>query len=162
MRRLFLLFLCCVLLTGAVFADNRTDSVRNTTTVFNDGSAHVSLSVSVTLDEAVEGLTFPLPRDADDVMLNGEPVQTSPSRINDSVDLVALPHLNGVTGTYTLSFSYVIPAVVSYDDTSSASENRPLVLNLPLLSGFDYPVEAMTFSVALPEGVEGIPNFYSG
>ena len=162
MRRLFILLLCCVLLTGAVFADNRTDTVRNTTTVFNDGSAHVSLSVTVTLDEAAEGLTFPLPKGADDVVLNGEAVQTHPSRVNASVDLVELPHLDGVTGTYTLSFSYIIPAVVSYDEATKDSENRQLVLNLPLLSGFDYPVEAMSFSVALPEGVEGSPSFYSG
>ena len=162
MRRLFILLLCCVLLTGAVFADNRTNTVRNTTTIFNDGSAHVSLSVSVTLEEPQEGLTFPIPRDADDVVLNGNPVQTSPSRVNDSVDLVELTHLDGVTGTYTLSFSYVIPAVVSYDEATKDSENRQLVLNLPLLSGFEYPVESMTFSVALPEGVDGIPSFYSG
>lgn len=162
MRRIFLLLLCCALLTGAVFADNRTDTVQNTTTVFQDGSAHVSLTVSVTLEETQEGLTFPLPKGADDVVLNGEAVQTSPSRVNDSVDLVALSHLDGVTGTYALSFSYTIPAVVGYEDEEAEGEDRPLVLNLPLLSGFEYPVDAMTFSVALPEGVDGSPSFYSG
>ena len=162
MRRFIILCLCCALLVGAVYADNRTNTVRNSTTVAPDGSAQVTLTVSITLDETVEGLTFPLPRGADDVTLNGTEVETQYSPVNASVDLVDLPQLDGVTGVRTLTFRYTLPAVVSYDGEAKEGEERKLLMSLPLLSGFDYPVDTMTFSVALPEGVEGIPNFYSG
>lgn len=162
MRRFIILILCCALLAGVVYADNRTDAVRNDTTVLTDGSARVMLTVRIILEETVENLTFPLPRGADDVTLNGASVEVSHSRDNESVDLVDLSYLSGVTGVQELLFGYTIPAVVDYEEETKDGEERELVLSLPLLSGFEYPVESMTFSVALPEGVGGIPSFYSG
>ena len=162
MRRITILLLCAALLVGAVYADNRADTVRNDTTILPDGSARVMLTVTVRLEEPVEDLKFPLPRGADNVTLNGANVETSRSRDNDSVDLVDLGYLDGVTGVQDLLFGYTLPQVVDYEEEADADDQRDLILSLPLLSGFDYPVEAMSFSVALPEGVEGIPSFYSG
>ena len=162
MRRILILLLCCGLLAGAVYADNRANAVRNTTTVRTDGTAKVSLTVDITLDENAEGLTFPLPRGADEVTLNGSPVETSHSRVNSSVDLVDLSYLDGVTGTQQLTFTYLLPAVVDYAEETNTAGERQLELRVPLLSGFEYPVTAMSFSIALPDGVDGIPNFYSG
>ena len=162
MRRILILLLCMALLIGAVYADNRANTVRNDTTVLPDGSARVMLTVSIRLDDPVENLTFPLPKGADDVTLNGSPVETVPSRANSSVDLVDLSYLDGVTGVQDLLFGYTIPAVVAYDEAADSDAERQLLLSLPLLSGFDYPVDAMSFSVALPAGVEGTPSFYSG
>ena len=116
MRRAAILILCAALLIGVVSADNTTNSIHNTTTVLPDGSAQVTLTVSVTLDEPVMGLTFPVPRDAENVTLNGAPVETTPSRINDSVDLVSLSRLDGVIGDHKLSFGYTIPAVIDYKE----------------------------------------------
>lgn len=161
MRRLLSFLLCCMLLTGAVFADSRADEVRNATAVYTDGSAEVTMTVNITLEEAVEGLTFPLPRGAKDVTLNDTPVETSASRVNSSVDLVDLSYLDGVTGRQALTFTYTLPAVVRYEEEEK-DEKRDLILEVPLLSGFEYPVESMSFAVTVPEGVEGIPSFYSG
>lgn len=159
MRRFLILLLCAALLVGVVYADNRTDSVRNTTTVRTDGSAQVTLMVTITLDDPVEDLTFPLPRGADQVTLNATPVDTRHSRDNASVDLVDLGYLDGVTGSQTLTFTYVLPELVAYEGEGDA---RTLTLRVPLLSGFAYPVEAMAFNITLPEGLEGEPSFYSG
>ena len=151
--------MCAALLVGVVYADNRADSVRNTTTVRPDGSAQVTLMVNITLDDAVEDLTFPLPRGADEVTLNGTPVDTKASRDNASVDLVDLGYLDGVTGPQTLTFTYTLPELVAYE---GEDDQRVLTLRVPLLSGFEYPVDSMSFNITLPEGVEGEPSFYSG
>ena len=39
MRRFLIVILCCLLLTGTVFAAGRTDEIRSTTMVYTDGSA---------------------------------------------------------------------------------------------------------------------------
>ena len=51
---------------------------------------------------------------------------------------------------------------VKEGDKEVEKEVQPLKLELPLLSGFEYPVNALNFSVTLPEGVEGSPIFESG
>ena len=163
MRRIIILILCCALLVGVVYADNRADAVRNSSTVLTDGSARVTLTVNITMDEAARGLTFPVPRGAEDVTLNGAVVETRASRDNASVDLVDISYLAGLSGSQKLIFTYTLPAVVGYDEKAEEKDGvRPLLMQLPLLSGFEYPVDAMSFSVALPDGVDGTPNFYSG
>ena len=176
MRRIILLILCAVLLIGTVFADNLTDDVQNTTVVSTDGSARVTMTVAITLEEPVEGLTFPVPRGAADVTLNGELVETTPSRINTSVDLVSLSHLDGVVGSKELTFCYTLTNLfeILEDETNTQETEEDLVeeateapqvrllMRLPLLSGFEYPVDDLAFSVTFPAGVEPAPTFYSG
>ena len=176
MRRFLILIFCCALLTGTVFAAGWADEVRNTTVVYTDGSADVVLKVSMTLEEAERNLAFPLPRDVEDVRLNGQPVDTYTSRDNSSVVLVDLGRTCREAGNYDLEFRYTLPALISYGEPVKIKETvlengeekeiekefRPLELELPLLSGFEYPVQSLNFSVRLPEGVEGGPIFESG
>ena len=133
MRRFVILFLCLALLIGAVYADNRANTVRNDTTVLPDGSARVMLTVSIRLDNPVENLTFPLPKGADDVTLNGAPVETTPSRANTSVDLVDLSYLDGVTGVQDLLFGYTLPELVASEEAEDDKDERHLLLTVPLL-----------------------------
>ena len=88
MRRFLILILCCALLTGTVFAAGWADEVRNTTVVYTDGSADVVLKVNIVLEEDVRNLAFPLPRDVENVRLDGQTVDTYNSRDNSSVVLV--------------------------------------------------------------------------
>ena len=176
MRRIILLILCAVLLVGTVFADNLTDDVQNTTVVSTDGSARVTMAVTITLEEPVEGLMFPVPRGAADVTMNGDPVATTPSRVNASVDLVSLSYLDGMVGHQELTFCYTLTNLFEIiaeekttqeteEDLENQEQEEPkvrLLMRLPLLSGFDYPVDEMAFSVTFPEGVEVVPSFYSG
>ena len=187
MGKIPIFFLCIALLTGAVFADNQTDQVRSTVTVATDGSAQVVQTVVIHVEEAGSGLTYPVPKGAINVTLDEALVTTSPSQINHSVDLVSLSHLDGFTGTKTLTVSYTLPAVITYEPLeqkaaqqettetagaeTEASQEEPhkkempegvYTLLVPLLSGFEFPVRSMEFTIQLPEGAEGIPNFYSG
>ena len=188
MRRFLLLILCCALLTGTVFAAGRADEVRNTTVVYTDGSADVVLTVSLTLTDVQRDLSFPLPRGVENVRLNDQPVDPFASRENPGVVLVDLGSVCVQTGSYDLEFRYTLPAVISYgepitvkvepeqtEETEGETETtatepvkeeykeiRPLELELPLLSGFEYPVDSLNFSVTFPDGVEESPIFESG
>ena len=160
MRRILIFILCCALLSGTVFAAGRAEEVRNTTVVYTDGSADVVLAVTITLTQG-EALSFPLPRDAQDVRLDDKLVETTTSPENDGVVLVDLTRICTQAGRYELVFRYSLPALIRYNG-EKGDENRGLILELPLLSGFEYPVDAMNFSVTFPEGVDVDPSFYSG
>ena len=176
MRRFLILILCCVLLTGTVYATGWADEVRNTTVVYTDGSADVVLKVNIVLEEARRGLEFPLPRGVENVRLDGQPVNTSPSRDNDGVVVVDLGRVCREAGTYDLEFRYTLPTLIRYGEPVKVKETviengeekeiekevRPLELELPLLSGFEYPVQSLNFSVTLPDGTECSPIFESG
>ena len=170
MRRFLILILCCALLTGTVSAAGWADEVRNTTKVYTDGSADVVLIVNLTLEEVQKDLSFPLPRDVENVRLNDQSVDPSASRDNPGVVLVDLDRVCREPGAYSLEIRYTLPALVHYgesikikdDQTGEEKEFRPLVMDVPLLSGFEYPVESLNFSVTVPEGVESSPIFESG
>ena len=161
MRRILIILACCLLLTTAAFAAGRTDDIMSTTVVYPDGTADVVLTVKVTLDEYQPGLTFPLPKGAEEVQLNGISLEPQPSRDNAAVVLVDITGVCTGPGTYSLNFRYCLDELARWDDTTQ-EENRMLLLEIPLLSGFEYPVDRMEFTVTFPEGVEGAPNFYSG
>ena len=81
MRRILIFILCCALLSGTVFAAGRAEEVRNTTVVYTDGSADVVLAVTITLTQG-EALSFPLPRDAQDVRLDDKLVENTSTAVN--------------------------------------------------------------------------------
>ena len=176
MRRFLILILCCAMLTGTVFAAGRADDIHNTTVVYTDGSADVVLTVNFTLTEPQKDLGFPLPKGVKNVQLNDRPVDTSASRDNPNVVMVELGSLCREAGSYSLVFRYTLPALIAYGEPIKVKEEvivngqveeqtrevRPLILEAPLLSGFEYPVDALSFTVTLPQGVEGSPVFESG
>ena len=104
MRRFLILILCCALLTGTVFAAGWADEVRNTTVVYTDGSADVVLKVNIVLEEKERNLAFPLPRDVENVRLDGVEVDTYTSRDNASVVRVDLDRVCREAGEYDLEF----------------------------------------------------------
>lgn len=156
--RLLILILCIVMLSGVVYADSTVESISNYSTIAADGSCDVTLSVTVFLDSPASGLTFPLPEGARDVTMNGAKVKT---RQGDAVLLAELSNLEGLSGTYTMSFHYTIPTVLE-TVVEEKDNSRRLALQLPLLGGFDYPVEYMDFSVTFPTEFTTEPSFSSG
>lgn len=155
MRRILILILCVLMLTSAVHASGTATSVMSNCTIASDGSCSVSMTVEVVLDSPAEDLTFPLPGGAKNVTLNGNSVRTYRSSSDSNVLLADLSHLDGLVGTYTMSFQYTISDVLQTID-------KKLYLQLPLLSGFEYPVQKMSFSVTFPGEIKGDVNFYSG
>ena len=158
LRRLIILILCAMMLTTVVHASSTVETINNYSTIAADGSCDVTLSATVFLDSPASGLTFPLPAGAKDVTMNGSSVRT---RQSGSLLLADLSHLDGLSGAYTMSFHYTIPSVLETVEDEETKE-RSLVLNLPLLSGFDYPVEALEFSITFPSEITAEPSFSSG
>lgn len=157
MRRIAALILV-ILLVGSmavpVFADTGATSVQGFATVSNDGSCQISMTVTVHLEQVVRDLTFPVPGNARNITLNGSSARTSRSGDVIHVDLSRV--VGKVIGDFPISISYSVPDLVSLDE-----EGQP-VLQLPLLSGFGYPVEKLQFTVSLPGAVDARPVFLSG
>lgn len=159
---LILCFLMVFFLAVPVSAANTASGVSSLTTVTTDGNCVVSMTVTLRLDTPVEGMTFPLPLNAQNIKRDGNMVR---SRQTANAILVELSSLNGFVGETTLNFTYEIKDVVALevlDEKAKAAGREPeLMLTLPLLSGFTYPIESMKFSVMLPGEVTGKPIFSS-
>ena len=157
MRRIAV-FLCTVLLlvtmiTGVSAASQVTSAAAHAT-VSADGSCQCTITATIRLDQVAEDLTFPVPKEASGITLNGTRVRT---RVKDSVRLIDLSSLlNGMTGTFTVSVNYTLHDVIH------TTEADLLELRVPLLCGFAYPVQAFDFSVTLPGGFTAKPAFSSG
>ncbi len=148
------LLLCLTALTVPAFARSVATNIKNETTLTAEGDCTVNLSLTVTLDEAVKEPVFPVPGAAQNITLNGGVVQTGHSGDNRTVSLKEIT--GGMAGTYSLSIRYTLPGTVVADE-----ETGELLLTLPLLSGFAYPVETFEFTVNLPGKFNSKPQFIS-
>ncbi len=156
MRKLTALIMA-VLLIGAlslgVSAGTGVSKQESFATVSADGSVQVSLTVSLHLESSVDKLYFPVPANAAGITLNGSRV--SASRDGDVRNINISRLTKNVVGDVTFSVHYSIHDVV--DETESG-----LMLQLPLLSGFSYPVNNLSFSVTFPGQINTLPGFTSG
>lgn len=157
MRRVVVLIalfgLLCSLAVGASAATG-AKSVSAYATVASDGSCQVTLTATIHLDQAVENLRFPLPGNATNITVNGTRAR---SRMENGLRQVNLSGIIGkVAGDFTLTFTYSLPNLIVTNDAGL------LELQLPLLAGFDYPVQSLEFSVTLPGPVTAKPAFSSG
>ena len=153
MRRVIALILCILLFAVPAHAANAAPGVSTTAIVNENGACQVTIDAEIRLDDPARGLKFPLGTDIHSVTLNGGPASLSQSRGITSVDL---SYLDGKLGTYNCTITFMINSVVTAD------ENGKQTVTVPLLYGFPYPVENMSFSVTLPLEFETVPSFYSG
>ena len=151
MRRLVLFLLCCFLLTTAVFANDTVTHLQSNTTISENGTCRVSLTMELVI-ESESDLRFPLPEDARDITLNGASAETSRSNGMRWVNLSVAAH---GPGRHTLHLQYTLT------DRVEEQKNGTLLLRLPLLSGFSYPIEKMDFSITLPGKTQEKPSFTS-
>ncbi len=157
MRKIFavLAVLSILFLTaGSVSAATSASSMSTHCTVAADGSCQVSISVTVRLEEAVQKLTFPVPAEATGVTLNGSRVGAAKSGQVRNVDLRRIT--GNAAGTFTFNIHY------SLHDVIHITEAGLLEMQVPLMSGFAYPVQALSFSVTLPGATGTLPGFVSG
>lgn len=152
MRRIIIIALCVLLLTTAVSAAGSVTGMQSAAVLASDGTCQISLVMQLTVDSGDDGLRFPLPGNAKDITLNGSAAKTSRAEGLRWVDLS--PAVYG-PGVYSLTLHYSLPDLVSQE------EKEGLLLQLPLLSGFSYPIERMEFSVTLPGEPEKMPQFTS-
>ena len=148
-----LLCLVCTLAVG-VNAATAAKSISSYATVSSDGSCQITLTANIHLDSPVDDLTFPLPENAGNITINGVRAR---SKIENGLRQVDVSKVVGkAAGDFTLTFTYSLPDLVK------TNEAGLLELQLPLLSGFPYPVQALEFSVTLPGEVTAKPAFSSG
>ena len=158
--RLLLAFVCIFALTGVVHAENSITDGEQVVTVYQDGGCDVAFTVNITLETAVDGLTFPLPAGAKDVTMNGTSVRTT--KASDGSVVASLSHLDGLMGTQVITFRYTLKDVLTISKAEEEDKEDKLMVELPMLAGFSYPVNTMTFSITMPAEVENQPDFSSG
>ena len=155
LRRALMLLLCICLLTTVVFADDTITSASSVSIVTAGGSCQVSLNVMLRFTEPATSPRFALPGNAKNVTLNGASVRTYASTVSGDVMLADLSSLKGMVGDYPLNFTYTLSDV-------TVTENRKLYVVIPMLSGSDYTIQAMSFQVTMPGEISYKPSFTSG
>ena len=156
MKRIFTLLACVVILAGClcipVSAESAASSVNLMCTVNSEGDCLATMTVNLRLESSVEKLYFPLPLNAKNITLNGSPVSTSRSAAATLVDISKLSR--DYVGELALRFEYTLPEAVQITKINEGTKSQAWVLQLaiPLLSGFDYPVESLTFTITMPPG----------
>ncbi len=153
MRPIRILIAACLLLALSVLpvsAATQATRLQGYANIAADGSCTVNLTLGLHLDSAVEALYFPLPMEAENVQLGGAWTGT---KVADGARQVKLPL--SAAGDHTVSLQYELPALLS-------REGGQLMLTLPILCRFSYPIAAMELSLSLPGEVKHRPEFISG
>lgn len=169
MTRFFALISCLILVLGLCVGVSATENTRASSmnlfaTVSDDGSSQISSTVTLHLDSPQEDLFYPIPGNATAITLNGSRVIT---RRDGDLRLVDLSKLLGnLTGDFSFTIGYTISAPLERLTAEATGENpnpvKRIRLELPLLSGFAYPVDQLQFSINLPGVVRQNPSFVSG
>ena len=157
MRRIVLLVTTVMLLVFFAIGVNAQTSATQVTyqaTVSSDQSCTMVVTVTIHLDEPVDTLTFPVPVDASNIMLSGTRVGSTLTNQARHVDLSNI--VGNVSGDFTFNLTYELKDIVK------PNENGFLELQLPMLSGFLYPVDKLGFTVTLPAELTYEPSFTSG
>jgi len=153
MRRILALVICIFLFAVPVSAANAATRISTTAVVNANSECHVTIEADIRLDDPARALKFPLGEDIHSVTLNGAPAPLSQSGGITSVDL---SHLDGKMGLYSCTIGYIVNSVVDVD------EDGKQIVTVPVLYGFPYPVENMSFTVTMPSEFTTVPAFYSG
>lgn len=161
MKRFLSGLLLCVLLLSAMVlpasAESNASRVDSYINVDSDGNCQVSMTVTLHLESGDDNLTFPLPLTATNITMNSSSARTSKTANAIEVDVSRVTA--GMIGDFTVRFDYTIPNAVGV--TEDAQKNRILQLQLPLLSGFRYPIKELSFIINFPGDVKYVPDFYS-
>jgi hypothetical protein len=151
----FVMILLCVFgMAGSVSAQSGAEQLRSETAVSADGNCTVTISATVSFDEAVAEPVFPIPADATDVTLNGTAVHPASAGRTALVNLKSVT--GGLVGTHSVVITYRLENVVT------AQKEGPMLLTLPILSGFAYPISTLSVTVTLPGSITAQPDFTSG
>lgn len=161
MKRLFTLAVMTVLLLGALVMPASAESAASVVdlycTVNTDGDCLVTMQVSLRLENSYDSLSFPLPATAKNITLNGSNVSATRT---DSAVLVDISRITkDYLGEAILRFEYTIPEAVRVNKESVLEKLKNgeeltdrLLLEIPLLCGFELPVENLKFTITMPNG----------
>ena len=157
LKRLLALLGALMILSGVLCISASAESAASRIdlycTVSSEGDCQVEMNVNLRLEAITEDLHFPLPLNARDITLNGVAVSTTRSATAILVDISKIT--DGYVGDASMRFNYNIPEAVKVNVISEAekgSADKVLQLEVPLLSGFEYPVESLSFIINMPQG----------
>lgn len=139
-------------------ADSAASSIQIYASVNENGVADVTMTVRLRIEAPVDSLSFPLPLAASDIKLNDRSVTVNRSAASTLVPLD--DSICESIGDHVLTFKYKISNVVGMVEDEQTKKSN-LTLNLPLLSGFEYPVGSVSLTVMLPGEITGRPVFKS-
>lgn len=156
MRRLGAVLIVLVLVFMLAFSVSAADisKMSGFATVSSDSSCQVALTATVHLEQPMDKLYFPVPAEATGVTLNGSRVRAGKAGDVRRVDLSRA--VRNVVGDVSVGIHYNLYDVIH------TTEAGTMEMRLPLLSGFEYPVEYLEFSVTLPGQIDTLPGFVSG
>ena len=161
MKRLGIGLFLCVLLMGffalPASAESAASRVDIYCTVSAEGSCQVNMTVTLRMEYVTTSMSFPLPANATGITLNGASVSTSKTSSATMVDISRV--VSGITGEIPLNFSFTLPKSVG---VVTVDKERKLQLSVELLSGFEFPVEQLSFVITMPPGnMPNAPKFTS-
>lgn len=151
LRRCVCLAVLCVLLVGVLVlpasAESAASKVDIRATVTAEGDCQVSMTATLRLEAPQSQLNFPLPPGAQNITMNGAKVSATKTLSATLVDISRVTQ--SAIGEYSLTFDFTLPEAVKVAEEKVA-EKYPLILTLPLLCGFEHPVENLTFVITMP------------
>lgn len=166
LRGLLAAFALCLLLGGSlclpVSAESAASGVDLVCTVNSDGDCRVTMTVMLRLEAVRDQLAFPLPLEAKDISMNGNSVTPSRSGSAQVVDISRVTR--DYVGDASIRFEYTIPDVVKVvrsDDLYTYALKGDLMLTLPMLSGFEMPIEHLSFTITMPGSDAFTPRWNS-
>lgn len=154
MKKLFCVIFALALCAGlmiSVSAQTAAPTAKADITVSADGSAHVTVVMSLTVTSPQEELYFAVPSDAGGITVNGAGASV---HSQSGAQRVSLSHIGSMAGTHSVTVSYTVPGVVQREDDKT-------YLRLPLLSGNPFAIEQLQFTLRLPGAMEYKPGFVS-
>lgn len=122
--------------------------------VNQDESCQVTVTAALHIENNDGKIRFPVPTEATAVSLNGSRVWTTKTAQAQYVDISGAVH--NMVGDFTVTINYTLPDVIHTSDAGTPE------LRLPMLSGFEKPVEKLDFAVTLPGEISAKPAFSSG
>ena len=155
MRRIANIILCILVIAAYILPVQALSSASASihTTVSGKGECQVVITATIHLEQQVDKLTYPIPRDAYSIKLDGSRARTEKT---DTAILVDLSKKAGkMTGDLPITITYSLSNVVVQTETGPQ-------VQIPLLSGFAYAIDSFDFSVTLPGQVTAKPAFSGG
>ena len=155
----------CVLLAVTLAVPASAESVASRVdllcTVNAEGDCLVTMNVTLRLDQNYDSMTFPLPVNARDVTLNNSSASTR--KTDSAVQVDISRYTRAYVGELPLVFNFMIPEAVKVStEPVKIGEERNIVLTIPMLNGFELPVESLSFIINMPsEEMSHRPNFTS-
>jgi hypothetical protein len=142
-------------------AESAASRVDLMCTVNSEGDCLVTMNVTLFLDQSFESLSFPLPANAKDISLNQSIAST---RKTDSAVLVDISrYTKGYIGQLPLVFNFTIPNAVKVDREQEVKlgTERRIMLTIPMLCGFELPVQQLSFIINMPSADMPNPPYFT-